>query len=84
VSLSAQEAPAAAASPALSLAGAIGLAFERSPRVLAGAAEVRFAESELLSARIYPFNPVLEGSRARRDDGISETRDREIGISQEL
>lgn len=73
-----------AAAPALSFSGALELAFARSPRVLAMAAEVKAAESELLSARTYPFNPLVEGSRSRRDDGSRETHDREIGISQEL
>ena len=37
-----------------------------------------------MGARVYPFNPVLESSSARRDDGQAQTRDREVGISQEF
>lgn len=63
---------------------AIALALERSPELRARAAEVRAAEAELLGARVYPFNPVFDASRARRDDGIERTHDQEIGLSQEI
>jgi outer membrane protein TolC len=42
------------------------------------------AEGDLLGARTYPFNPVFEIERARRDDGVSQTSDREIAVSQEI
>ncbi len=48
------------------------------------AAEVQLAEADVLGARVYPFNPVIETSRTRRDEGSTLTRDREIGISQEF
>ena len=82
--MSAQEATPDTAAPRLSFARAVTLAFEKSPRLRAQAAEQQFAEADLLGARVYPFNPVIEASQARRDDGLRETQDHEIGISQEI
>jgi cobalt-zinc-cadmium efflux system outer membrane protein len=66
------------------LAAAIQQALDRSPALRAREAEVRIAEAELAGARAYPFNPVLDGSRANRDDGTERTQDREVGLSQEV
>jgi cobalt-zinc-cadmium efflux system outer membrane protein len=80
----AQPAASVPAAPELSFDDALALALEKSPRLRTLLAEVRFAEADLLGARAYPFNPVLEASRTGRDDGSRSTRDHEVAISQEL
>jgi hypothetical protein len=57
---------------------------ERSPQVQSQSAALRRAEADLLGSRVFPFNPVIEASQARRDDGQEQTQDREVGISQEV
>lgn len=80
----AQPAAADPAAAGLTFDRAIALGLERSPQIQSQSAELRRAEAELLGARVYPFNPVIEASRARRDDGQEQTHDREVGISQEV
>ena len=80
----AQPAAADPAATGLTFDRAIALGLERSPQIQSQSAELRRAEAELLRARVYPFNPVIEASRARRDDGQEQTHDREVGISQEV
>jgi cobalt-zinc-cadmium efflux system outer membrane protein len=80
----AQPAAAGPAAAGLTFDRAIALALERSPQLQSQSAELRRAEAELLGSRVYPFNPVIEASQARRDDGQEQTHDREVGISQEV
>lgn len=80
----AQPAAADPTATGLTFDRAIALALERSPQVQSQSAELRRAEAELLGSRVYPFNPVIEASQARRDDGLEQTHDREVGISQEV
>ena len=80
----AQPAAADPTATGLNFDRAIALALQRSPRVQSQSAELQRAEAELLGARVYPFNPVIEASRARRDDGVQPTHDRELAISQEV
>jgi cobalt-zinc-cadmium efflux system outer membrane protein len=80
----AQPAVADPAATGLTFDRAVALALERSPQVQSQSAELHRAEAELLGSRVYPFNPTVEASRARRDDGQEQTHDREVGLSQEV
>jgi len=80
----AQPGAAGSATTGLTFDGAIALALERSPQVQSQSAALRRAEADLLGSRVFPFNPVIEASQARRDDGQEQTQDREVGISQEV
>lgn len=80
----AEQVSPAASGPTITIEQAMAMAFDRSPRLRAQTAELQHAEANQLGARTYPFNPILEASRSRRDDGGIPTRDREIAISQEI
>ena len=70
--------------PSVSLEEALRLAFDRSPVLQAREAELRQVQADLVSARIYPFNPELEVSAGDRQSPDASSTDPEILLTQEI
>lgn len=70
--------------PELSLREAIDLALETSPRLEALRAELQGAEGELIRAKTYPYNPVLEVELGDRDSPSGSSTDVRLGARQAI
>lgn len=73
-----------AAPEEVTLAQAVALAFERSPRVAALRAELAEARARVAGADVYPFNPELEVEGAARIGADETTGDFEVAVSQAI